>query len=86
MSKVEQVARALTGKVLRADMGFDDLTPEAQAWMLELARTAIEAMREPTEGMVKIVQDRYRDVEEYWSTDGHIAGDWWRLMIDEALR
>ncbi len=55
--------------------------------MLEIARVAIAAMREPTETMLKAGNE---DGAWLWDTDNALDGSdamlIWRAMIDEALR
>lgn len=55
MSKVEEVTRALATDQMRRTLAAAGLEyePGQDAFLRDLARAAIEAMREPTEHMVK---------------------------------
>jgi hypothetical protein len=66
---VERVARAM-----EARSAIEPVTIE------DVARSAIEAMREPTEGMVDATQELIRGQKPF-STIGM-----WQAMIDEALK
>lgn len=79
---VERVARAMKLRASQPVENLKSLEPVlvgslGDAWPY-LARAAIEAMREPTEGMCKA----------HWQTcevgGGNAAA--WRAMIDEALK
>lgn len=70
-SMVERVARALYGAGDNA-VGWESVVDEARA--------AIAAMREPTEAMLAILEDRM----EYWDNDKPIS-DIYSSMIDAAL-
>lgn len=48
----------------------------------DLARAAIEAMREPTEAMESAFFDAHSDAETFFAE----PGDCWRAMIDAALQ
>lgn len=69
---VERVATAMA----RAAKDNWDIPPQSEQTWRELARAAIEAMREPTEAMLS--------AGEPWSESN---GLWrsWGAMIDEAL-
>lgn len=67
---VERVARAL--------VAFQQLPESAWVDHVDMARAAIEAMREPTQAMVEVG-------EPYAIEYSDFAGGW-RLAIDEALR
>jgi hypothetical protein len=76
---VERVARAIIA-------GFDEITePEERASVRKLARAAIEAMREPTEGMVNLLLRNMSENEDNPNIS-YDAIEVWRAMIDEALR
>ena len=96
-SMVERVARALC----KLD-GVDPDGPTTRGsvnWKLceEDARAAIEAMREPTQGMINILSEAYFNIEsveldsQASATKNakklvtHIARGW-QAMIDEALK
>lgn len=80
MSMVERVAEAI-----RREM---DVDPELADWVhlnasIKAARAAIEAMREPTDGMIAA------SPEEGVSWDEHARGfaaSYYRAMIDAALK
>jgi hypothetical protein len=74
--KIERVAKAQAG------VRWSSFDEEHRAAARELARLAIEAMREPTDAMVSAAWDR---------TDPLQGGDdlyrvMWDAMIDEALK
>lgn len=75
---VERVARAI---YFRGDDQGDTAWHHCQLWhrdvAREQARAAIEAMREPTEAMVKAAYGRERTGTERGN---------WRAMIDAALK
>jgi hypothetical protein len=76
---VERVARAIWA--LNEDTDCHDyglLAPHAKQRADDWARAAIKAMREPTEAMWKAKQPT-------WSL-GRPMWDWWKDMIDEALK
>ena len=76
MTMIERVARAIVKlRCARTGMGATDnclLDPEE----LDEARAAIEAMREPTEAMIK---------EAAWEDGRVTARNVWQAMISEAL-
>lgn len=79
MSKVEEVTRALATDQMRRTLAAAGLEyePGQDAFLRDLARAAIEAMREPTEHMVKSGHKGFcfgRPLETY------------QAMIDAALR
>lgn len=83
MTKLEEVARALVAD-WNTQNGFDasweDLSPEQVALAFGQARTALKALREPTEDMLKAVSS-FEDIE-------HIDRDpiyYWERMIDKTL-
>jgi hypothetical protein len=80
---IERVARALCVAAGQdPDFNYDphgiNRTDDVR-WRVNVtkARAAIEAMREPTEGMV------YADTVKEWPSDACAA---WKAMIDEALK
>lgn len=73
---VERVAKALAAQDFSCDWGW--VAPHYQEAYLESARAAIEAMREPTEGMKECGR------EETGSLATALAA--WDSMIDEALK
>lgn len=79
---VERVARALWAEA-QCPGKFEDCEPLAgQIRFRELARAAIEAMRGPTEAMIKIGDD----YTHCGGSCGNRAGrDTWQAMIDAAL-
>lgn len=76
---VERAALAIKAKV---PLGYGMTDVEAS----EYARAVIEAMREPTEAMIKPTYD----LDVYWGyyADGRPGGpdDVWRAMLDAALQ
>lgn len=78
---IERVARALHDADWRTQYGTThiDGTPRTwencmeTEWWLNQARTAIEAMREPSEAMIEAGRDEFDDKV-------------WKAMIDAALR
>lgn len=76
--KIEQVARAM--EVRRAEL---IAKPLSRIWP-ELSRAAIEAMREPTRGMV---EDGYAALMDWDARTGEDKGisDTWVAMINAAL-
>lgn len=83
MTMIERVAKAIyDAEAERSPISaasFDEmqvLSPDKYSYWCGVAKIAIEAMREPTEAMVKVVPyDMYDpDFEENW-----------RIMIDAAL-
>lgn len=88
MSMIEKVARALfEHQQFDADMVFDDFKDE----YLAEARIAIEAMREPTEAMLKAGEIPTREISlgngQTVRGLGLGAAPWsiWPKMIDAAL-
>ena len=75
MSKIEEVARAIQTRL--ENLPFSDGPSDDAAQYTELARAAIEAMRDPT---VKMVREGNRA-----TTDGRGAEESWPVMIDAAL-
>lgn len=77
---VERVARAICQPPVGDYSGdWRDFIPEARA--------AIEAMREPTEGMLEAGSDRLGDnADQLCDTDAGAALVTYHAMIDEALR
>lgn len=73
MAKLEEVARAIVGK------GWDRMHPTERAAWLANARTAIEALRKPSEAMEiaghEVLVDSWR----------RSAETVWAAMIDAAL-
>lgn len=84
------VALALHNGHIRAAEQFDLLVDPFRERMFAQARAAIEAMRDPTEGM-RIVGHAALDASDASEIDvgsrvGFAAlGDAWRAMVDEAL-
>lgn len=78
---VERVARAI-GNVLVKDSHGECLLIATDEQCTEIARAAIEAMREPTEGMKQsgamVMPDYDPDVND--------AAQCWEAMINEALK
>jgi molecular chaperone DnaK (HSP70) len=78
---IERVARALAENERGADL-WDEISNDSDIDYIgknefrDLARAAIEAMREPTEGMV--------EAANLHESNGVYAD--WQAMIDEALR
>lgn len=83
---VERVAKA-QWDLDRASGGrpaWGDADHEHRSAAMELARAAIEAMREPTEGMIDAGADA--DAPEWGGIGLMAALTAWCLMIDEALK
>jgi len=74
---IERVANAI-GDVLSRDSTGECLLCSNERQRTELARAAIGALREPTAEM-------WRAEHPIWSL-GRPMWDWWRQMIDEALK
>jgi hypothetical protein len=76
MTMIERVARAI-----QAEAGWDniDVGDRLRADYLAFARAAIEAMREPTEAMIK--EGAYGSGED----SAGVACGAWKAMIDIAL-
>ena len=98
-SMVERVARAMydamsagpDGKLTPAAtalglISWEDANPLLRNSHLRLARTAVEAMREPTEGMVAAGSDGTWDHVTDRCLDAPTMTGAWRGMIDAALR
>lgn len=87
MNMVEKVARATYSKFMEGVEGLEpswDELPEYHQWRLkEATKAAIEAMREPTEEMMKagVNQDSTIDSEAHAPCVRH-----WEAMIDAALK
>lgn len=81
-SMVEQVARAICPKVMLGGMSWDTVGEGGQAFLLGIARTAIEAMREPTGAMIRAGGHVWDDD---WCAETNVLNIW-QASIDEALR
>lgn len=89
---VEKVAKRLCA----ADMQYrlENFTEYTWQLMLEgnknrfrsAARAAIEAMREPTEAMLDVAEDKLPLYREYDATDRKYATTWYSAVIDAALK
>lgn len=92
MTMVERVARALCAK-RNAHLGSPDaetLVRGKPNWVFHVpdALTAIEAMREPTPGMVEAARlEGSDDPDNEASSTGHywVREEMWQAMIDAAL-
>lgn len=97
MTKLEQVARGLARRILNEETGVLCITGEAKAALersvdrlwpecVKDARAAIEAMREPTEAMVKAGERVVDDHFDHWDPGRfHGIGEAWNAMVDAAL-
>jgi hypothetical protein len=81
---VERAARAMFN-VGRTDAHGGDIYEEQADWWREVARAAIEAMREPTEDMLYHSGDRrgYPYISYHQKLD---TAGLWRSLIDKALK
>lgn len=53
----------------------------------EIGRAAIEALREPTEGMAEVAMSiESRNYTIHYPQENNCSIDCWRAMIDEALK
>lgn len=78
MTMIERVVRAIDD--LLCKQGYNSL---ANRYSNDLAKTAIQAMREPTEEMIKCHE------EVHWNYSCNVCGglkDGWYKMIDAALK
>jgi hypothetical protein len=90
---LEKVAKAIYGTVFANDEAWDKLDRAPRERFIELARAAVEALREPSEGMQKAVRPQEYTVEHYYGTGHHRsfphlgAGpiQVWQDMIDAIL-
>ena len=92
---VERVARAIADAGFDTQMLRDDnsptshLTPEFHYW-LKAARAAIEAMREPTEGMIaaapRATEAPTEEVDCVLAISLPTPSFVWQAMIDEVLK
>lgn len=80
---IERVARAIT-KYPDKPKEWDDYSPIAQEIFRTIARLAIEAMREPTEGMCERAFEA--DLSDYEDDALRYFADIWQEMIDAALK
>lgn len=85
---VERVARA----ILQAEAdergieaGWDGLPPNIQHALVLQARAAIEAMREPTEGMLSAAAAKLYDASQHGEPLNAFVAGHYRAMIDGAL-
>lgn len=85
---IERVARALTLHEGSDPDGPTTIADRPKRWMLviEDARAAIEAMREPTEAMVAHAHEEF-DLAPFGIFPGPFTLEKvWRAMVDEALK
>lgn len=88
MSKVEEVARALAKAELDDGDGLYDwyaLTDSVADKYRAMARAAIEAMRKPTAAMTAVALQQVPN-PEYDPIDQDCVNDWYRSVIDAALK
>ena len=89
---VERVAKALYERWAKgfsvARVWEDNRDEELRVDFLDIARTAIAPMREPTEAMQDAGRDAITHAEAAGMRPAHKikAGEAWRAMIDGALR
>lgn len=83
MSKVEEVARAIREASPSAGRGDSHLRSQmlTEAACLDLARAAIEAMREPNDAMLMEGGEAILNADEEWKSNAC-----YHAMIDAALR
>jgi hypothetical protein len=84
---VDRVAQAILAvNVPRANWDYCKSVPDHPLYTqsIELARAAIEAMREPTEAMIEAGSTAAD--HEFGTIGLEAAKEAWNLMIDEALR
>lgn len=82
---VERVARALFAHEQGSDEGWNGplLAERGRDMWRKQARAAINAMREPTAGMMHVGSGF---VYESWGHGPTIAKEAWQAVIDEALK
>ena len=95
MTKIEEVARAIRVASPSAGRGDSHLRSQmlTEAVCLDLARAAIEAMREPTKQMLSGVRPQEYTIEHYHGSGHHRSFPTlgsgpvqvWQAMIDAAL-
>jgi hypothetical protein len=82
----DALGKAMNAKPLLGDASSGDWYTEGEAGSINLedvSRTAIAAMREPTEAMLE--RRRSVDNDEYIGVDERCARELWAGMIDAAL-
>ncbi len=77
---VLRVARVLWGN--RQPVAFDDLHDSLKVQIIDHARAAIKAMREPTDDMV----EKAFDGSTFQCAGDDEITEGWRVMIDQALK
>ncbi len=88
MTKLEEVARALVEAHHEDDLAhvfgpWDELGGEFQRVWLETARAAVEALREPDEGMYEAGVTAIKGTKEYWGE--LMAMECWQAMLTAIL-
>ena len=78
--ELEKVATALFDALLHPGLpiNWNDLSDEAKGHALRMARAALEAIREPSEGMLHAMgvdhaKERYVPIQEQNIIDGYVA-------------
>lgn len=86
---VERVAEAMLNLHRRRNglepTTLDQMRDEHRAEWIEDARAAIEAMREPTPGILAALRDNVPVYGHEWEYEEDEAPICWRAMIDAAL-
>ena len=92
--KLSEVARAMWRGLLDADKvnvevanaSFDLMDDKQQELLRIQAKAAIEAMREPTDAMVKRGREKqFSSLLDTADSDDEVARDTWQAMVDAAL-
>lgn len=78
---IERVARAIFAAKSQTHTTWEQCDWGYRTMKMKEARAAIEALREPTEGMVKAADRRNDDNDDEEATLAN-----WQAMIDEALK
>jgi len=86
MTKIEEVALAIYNSKWVTANSLADLSYESRDEAIKAARAAIEAMREPTDGMVKAMEENLfehlPDARDWTIT---LAKEGWQSAVDAAL-
>lgn len=78
MPKLEEVARAIVAKRYGHYAKWDELGLSGQAVWTDVARAALQALREPSEEMLT-------EGDELITSSLDSSRDVWRAMIDKAM-
>lgn len=86
---IERVARAMhdlcQAQTPTQGATWENSYPEARDQLRQLARAAVEAMREPTEAMKEAGISRAVDLIEAFTSTDYVADETWAAVIDAAL-